>query len=212
MLISDNSSFSNGTNVTKFSCEPVYLSQEIFSWIDLFNSTLIPFTFMVVCSLFLVHYVFTARRKIKINATFNEMKRLRKDIQFSVNIMLLNVDFMVFNLPICIADLVVLTRDFRSKLDLLFYTQYACNLFVYLASNKIFREEFLLFIRVKDTPKRSTVYRVSKKAVPKEQDIKTLWLINKSIVKRCGCCLLMIYMLFDVVFVVDKIKKLNLEE
>ncbi len=133
---------------------------KLIAWIDLFNSTIIPFTFMLVCSIFLIRYVFSTRLKVKINSTTQEVKRLKKDIQFALTIILLNFDFMLFNLPICIASLLISTEKYLSILDLLFYAQFSCNFIIYLASNKIFREEFLILIGFIKKTKRSTVYRV----------------------------------------------------
>lgn len=124
---------------------------------DIINQTLIPFFFTLLCSLKLIQYIFTARLKIKLNSTAIEMKRLKKDIQFSLNVLLLNIVFVVLNLPVCIVTLMNVSETFVDKYDLLFYLQYACNLFIYLISNKLFRKEFLKMIKLS---KRDSSYRV----------------------------------------------------
>lgn len=114
--------------------------------LDLLISTLLPFFLMLLCSARIICFVATARQKIILNSTYQEKKRLAKDVNFSLTIISFNIVFIVFNLPICISEFVKPSADILDKLDLFFYSQYSFNFFAYLIFNSIFREQFLLLI------------------------------------------------------------------
>lgn len=106
---------------------------------------------MFLCSVALIDYIFKMRKRVKYQSS-KESKSHLKDIQFSVTILLMNVNFLVFNLPICVLNFISGTPDWLlSRFDYFFYTQYFCNFYIYLFFNKLFAREFWLFVGVENT-------------------------------------------------------------
>jgi len=68
-----------------------------------------------------------------------------RDIKFSMTLVLLNVVFVTFKLPVIIYVSVKADRSslWFSILDDLYYSCYAVNFFIYLGVNSIFCDEFL---------------------------------------------------------------------
>lgn len=115
------------------------------------NSTLIPFLLMFICSVALIHYIFKMRKRVKYQSS-KESKSHVKDIQFSVTILLMNVNFLVFNLPICVLNFIsVAPFLLESRFDYFFYSQYFFNFYIYLFFNKLFAREFWSFLGVENT-------------------------------------------------------------
>ncbi len=159
---STNATFNISSNLTRTNLVVVACDEkqefykDLTAFMDLVNSTLIPFIFMLVCSLVLIKFVFTARRKIKKRNTSTEQKRLLKDIQFSLTIMLLNADFMVFNLPVCVIQIIQSEMSFY--VEMFFYAQFANNFIILLCCNKMFRDEFLTLLGLRKNKDRSKLY------------------------------------------------------
>ena len=127
--------------------------------LDLVNSTLLPFFIMTLCSVRIICYIAATRQKIILNSTFQEKKRLMKDISFSLTIISINIVFIVFNLPICISEFYKPSLYILHMFDLFFYSQYSFNFFTYLISNSIFREEFFhLLDSRKENYRRKSVF------------------------------------------------------
>lgn len=129
-------------------------SLKIFMWIDLLNSALIPFILMFLCSMYLTVYVLDQRKRIQKNTQSTmEMKnrKLKRDIKFSLTLIFLNFAFIALNLPINIYFIVDSdSYIWYSILDDLYYSCYAVNFFIYFSFNSIFREEFLIMMRLKN--------------------------------------------------------------
>ena len=123
---------------------------EISSWVDLVNSTITPFIIMITCSFLIIHSIYIARRKIQINKSKSAMARFKKDIQFSMTIVLLDILFFIFNFPICVYSFFGFENDFvYSSLDLLFSCQHITNILIYVFLNSEFKKEFVIMLRLK---------------------------------------------------------------
>ena len=129
-------------------------SLRVFMWIDLFNSALIPFILMFLCSMYLTVYVLDQRKRIQKNTLStmqNKNRKLKRDIKFSLTLIFLNFAFIALNLPINVYFIVDSeSYIWYSILDDLYYSCYAVNFFIYFGFNSIFREEFLIMIRFKN--------------------------------------------------------------
>ncbi len=150
----------NNTNSTICNLVPHHKTAWIiFNWMDLFNSTLIPFLFMLVSSLYLSHVIFISRRKLLTKGSSKVNRRLKKDIRFSITLISLNVIFVVLNLPIIIYLIILMTGNFDpiifSIVDNLYYLSYCLNFFIYIIVNSNFRKEFFrIIIRNRKLSKR----------------------------------------------------------
>ena len=118
---------------------------EIFLWIDLVNSTLIPFSLMFICSVSLIFSIFKSRRRLMLNGSSASTKRIiKRDINFSITLVVLNLTFIALNLPIHVYFLIDATSDFWFFMFIdLYYSCYAINFFIYFTFNSIFRKEFM---------------------------------------------------------------------
>ena len=123
---------------------------DILSWIDLANSTIIPFLTMITCSCLIIHSIYITRRKIQINKSKSAMVRFKKDIQFSITIILLDILFFIFNLPICVYSFFGFqSNSIFDSLDLLFSCQHVTNILIYIFLNSEFKKEFLILLKFK---------------------------------------------------------------
>ena len=146
-----NTSTVNGSELITCGFSNLYLLNTMV-WVDMVNSTLMPFAIMIVCSILIIREIFISRFKAKNGNSKMSKKDLRKhkkDIQFSATILSLNVVFFLFNLPVCIIN-------FFFQLDnndpiyltvvLIFYSQYTINFLIYLLLNTDFKMEFFRLI------------------------------------------------------------------
>lgn len=112
---------------------------------DLLNSTLLPFFLMTISSSLIIHKLIKIRTKV-LRKGKDKMKKIRKDIRFSVTTILLNFMFFILNFPICLIQFVPSYLYCLLALYL-YYTSYAINFYVFFFFNSIFRREFLHMIR-----------------------------------------------------------------
>jgi len=89
----------NETNQTK-TYEKTCLTPRLWmDFIDLFQSTLIPFSFMIIFTSLTIKTVYYSR-KSNPNNSINKSK----DIKFAISSILINILFLLFNLPILIVE------------------------------------------------------------------------------------------------------------
>ena len=128
------------------------VAKTTFSWLILLVTTLIPGFLMITCSLLIIRSIYLSRNRVKtLNINKNIInKRIKKDIQFSLIILSMNILFLVFNFPVCLAYF-YLSDDTSVYLlcDLLFYSHFVCNVFVYLFLNKVFKQGLLSWCKRK---------------------------------------------------------------
>ena len=137
-------------NTTFFSCD---IDNESFktsyALFDIIYSTLLPGLLMLFCSVSLIRVVYLSRKRL-FQASGNDkkcFKSVRQDVQFAVITIVMNVCFLVFNLPCTLYNLFGDEGDLVFMLtNMLFYFQYAFNIFVYMCLNKVFKRELLLII------------------------------------------------------------------
>ena len=161
-----NKSFLNDTSFDlKYCCDFRDTEiQQILSLADGFNSAVIPFFLMLLSSILIIVSIFKSRFRLakmqnNINNNNNNRsqqhklnrKRLKRDIQFGLISIYMNVLFIAFNLPVCvtlfyndnITDLIYLIM-----VDV-YYSSYAINFFIYLLFNSLFRNEFFNMLKNK---------------------------------------------------------------
>lgn len=125
--------------------------QNLISLMDLINRVVIPFTIMVFCSLILTISIFRSRARIVRIFLPEEKKRFSKEIKIAISSICMNLFYIFANLPISI---VVFFNNFFNN-DLygfyyyLFYSGYAINFYILVATNSIFRKEFLNILSYK---------------------------------------------------------------
>lgn len=118
------------------------------SFIDLLNRALIPFVLMIVFTSLLILTIQKSRRRIKIRYSINENRTFKRDLKFSVSSILMNIIYLVLNLPRSLFTIVIAQHEPELLFTIyLFYLSFAVNFYVILVSNSIFRKEFVLFTR-----------------------------------------------------------------
>lgn len=123
----------------------------IFIYFDLSISSLIPFFFND--HMFNYTYRFSNDLfKIRLSEmkfySLNEQRRVRKDIRFSLTILIMDIIFIAFHLPICIYFLLETANLlFFTICDVIYYSAFAVNFFVFFIFNSKFCDEFLALAR-----------------------------------------------------------------
>jgi len=150
------------TNKTiKYECNFSVLTQEnIYSWMDLINLTILPFSLMIIFSSLLIHTIFQSRLRIQDRDSrlrTKDRNRLKKDIKFALTCILFNCIFIVLNLPICVANLFF--EFFYSYYDVflsIYYFSYCINFYILFLFNSIFRKQFLGIFSESSLKRRGT--------------------------------------------------------
>ena len=118
-----------------------------FNMLNFVLTTLLPWLIMSASSCLIIQSIYSTRKRVMVNKAVCELKRLKKDVQFSVIIIAMNVLFFVFNAPIFVYNLLLgaVLGNGNDLLKLLFnvlyYGQYIFNILVYIFLNKLFKKE-----------------------------------------------------------------------
>ena len=127
-------------------------------WMDMIESTLLPFICMLLFTSLTIILLFRSRKKSTLNNS-NKLIR-RKDLRFALTSITLNFVFFLLNLPYGILSLTnMYNQDLSKNKDLyqlissLFYlltfSNSATVFFINLAVNSMFRNEFMRLIQKK---------------------------------------------------------------
>ena len=151
-----NASLSFNSTNEEYNCYFIDLNQKkVLYMMDLVNSTLLPFGLMIIFSILLIYTIFKSRLRILRLDSAVDRKRLRKDIKFAFTSILLNVAFVILNLPVCIANLLTDVSAFSYKALLyLFFFSFCVNYYVLFTFNSIFRKEFSIMLKATPTDNR----------------------------------------------------------
>ena len=137
----------NSTDLISFECVAPGIWAVL---MDLFQSTVIPFLLMIIFTIVSIKTVFNSRK----SASPNSIKA--KDIKFALSSIIINVLFILFNLPYyCVEIIKDNTNLFDNSNDLyemldsltyfLFYIYLGFTFLVNFFVNSIFREELEIF-------------------------------------------------------------------
>jgi hypothetical protein len=125
--------------------------QKILNWFDLFNSTVVPFSLMIVFTLVIIGRLYAKRRQLmKTKATNNKSKS--KDRNFAIVSIAMTLIFLLLNLPYVIFQLVVDSLDesqgiyFGTVSIDLFYINMGALFWINIFFNKLFNKEFSTMI------------------------------------------------------------------
>ena len=148
----------SGNNSEYMFCDVINKqTSKILSILDALNSAIIPFIIMFICSFLTIYSIFRSRNRLARNLHNKELskhdvKRLKRDISFSVTSLSLNFIFIFFTLPICIYLALISDPNYTKTilyliLDDLYYMGYSVSVIVYSISNRMFRNELKLFLK-----------------------------------------------------------------
>ena len=146
LVFSDNSSSSGF-------CFPIDNEQAlILAYMDLVKLIILPFSLMIIFSILLILSIFKSRNRVNINNSIRERKRLFKDIRFSISLILMNLLFILLNLPLGILSF--FTKDYLTFGELyvafgyIYYLASSINFYLIFLTNSLFRKEFLILFKI----------------------------------------------------------------
>ncbi len=113
---------SNATNQTEIKCESPF---KWTSFLDLFQSTLIPFSLMILFTSITIKVVFNSRK-----STSSNSNNKSKDMKFAISSIAINFLFLISNLPVFILDISSRYSDLFTNLDSLFIVLHSLSLFI----------------------------------------------------------------------------------
>ena len=174
MIVSKEYNLKNETNSTIiFTCESND-ANSIVHWMDLFNSALIPFALMVFLTTFtliklnkirsktnlnLNKSIYKTNNQNNINSNTNSNNNLNlrsKDLKFAFTSIILNLSFLILNLPIALylllspyLDLVGTQTDDMLYVvtSFFYYMNFGINFYINLIVNSLFKNELFIMIR-----------------------------------------------------------------
>jgi len=117
-------------------------SSLIMNNIDLINRVIMPSLLMIIFSLLITRTIFTSRNRII--SSSNNNRTFRKDVRFSLIIIILNISYILFSLPVSI---LVLFSNYWLNPFYIFFTffyflSYSVNFYLMFAVNSLFRGAF----------------------------------------------------------------------
>lgn len=123
-----------------------YEYQTLLSYMDLINRVFLPFLLMTIFSIALIIIIFKSRIRILASGSISEKKTFKKDVKFSISILIFNFIFLLCNLPL---SLFLLYPDYLEfpflyiLLCWLLFVSYTINFYVLIFTNSVFRKEAL---------------------------------------------------------------------
>jgi len=119
--------------------------------LDLINSALLPFFIMTASSCALIHTILKVRLRIIDMRSKKDKKKLRRDIRFGGSSIVLNIFFVILNLPLCVTNIFFPSLDdFTYNIFIVvFYAIYCINSYILFFFNSIFRNEFLVMLKLR---------------------------------------------------------------
>ena len=119
-----------------------YSGQLISSYLDFINRAVVPYILMFVFSTLLIISIFKSRNRTR-SATQN--RYFKKDVIFSITSFLMNLTFILLNLPLSVVlflpDIYVNSFDIFLLTFYIYYLSYGCNFYVLYITNSIVRKE-----------------------------------------------------------------------
>ena len=118
--------------------------QTIISAMDIVNCLLAPFLLMLCFSILLIITIFKSRSRVNLNVSDKGKKRLKHDIKFAISLLLMNLLFLLLNLPIEIDQFLPYYNsiDLYNIFSYIYYISYAVYFYICFLTNSLVRKEF----------------------------------------------------------------------
>jgi len=140
----------NGNASLEFKCKFNKTDMETDIYIiDLMNAVVLPFLLMLILSVLLIWKIFKSRFRIIRITNQRDKSKLKKDIQFSICSVLLNLIFFLLNFPVCIVDLVHVSGNLRDYFFCMYLFSFCINFYVLFFFNSLFFNEVLKLFLLK---------------------------------------------------------------
>jgi hypothetical protein len=112
-------------------------------YLAIINTKLIPYSLMITFTILLIISIFKSRNRVISNYTNRQNETFQRDIKFAFTSLMLNIIFILFNLPVMIFSMST-NYPILFKISLyLYYFSFSIHFYLLLIFNSIFRNEFL---------------------------------------------------------------------
>lgn len=140
----------NSGNSTITYCNMV---PSIMPYVYLLESSLIPFAIMLVTTTLIIRLLIQLRKRIANEISTDDSRRTH-NLKFGFNSAILNIIFILFSTPIVVYYMLpkgnYYVNYFIQNLSLVFfYSNFALHFWIHLIVNSIFRNEFLILLRIR---------------------------------------------------------------
>lgn len=152
-----NTSMNISLNVSKSVCDFTSVKSRIYlNYLDFIVRVLVPFSVSITSTLLLIYFVL--KLKVKIHNVFfsAQSSSFKQDVLFASKTIVLNLVFIGLNLPFSILMYVSSKSNegdyfvFAFTLYLV-YSAYACNFYIILSSNTLFRNQLFVILKIKSS-------------------------------------------------------------
>jgi len=136
-------------------------TEKIIGFIAIIYNTGLPFIIMIIFSILLIHTIFKSRLRILRLTNQHDRNRLKKDIQFAISSIFMNIFFLIFYLPFCISlilNIDLFSESYKNVILPFGCLNYCDHFYVLIFSNSVFRRQVLLFFRVKSRLYQTSTY------------------------------------------------------
>lgn len=145
--------FDNSTNLSSTYCEESSPTLSTFLDVsDLFNSSILPFMVMLACSIATLVGVRNSRNRMKHSNSQRSKRSKFRDIRFGMNMVVLNIIFLIFNIPFPAYNILRYLNIFNDEnianyyavyfIVFVWYLFYAMGFYFQLMSNSLVRRHF----------------------------------------------------------------------
>ena len=98
---------------------------------------------MLIFSILLIVTIFKSRRRVHLNNSEREKRRLKKDIKIAISSVLMNLLFFILIMPL---DLYLLLPYYSDDVyyitSCIYYISFAVNFYIMFLTNSLFRKVF----------------------------------------------------------------------
>lgn len=136
------------TNISVSNNFECVLNKKIWTWALIWAlvGKLIPNLLIILFTILLLKTIFKSRQRVITNYTFNQNETFRRDVKFAFTSLLLNIIFILLNVPLTIIYYTNSIKDPNLFLFLMNLNNLSFSIDFYLIflTNSLFREQFLL--------------------------------------------------------------------
>jgi hypothetical protein len=130
-----------------------FVSYDALYWMDVFNSTIIPGSLMLICTLMILKCLFDSKKNLTNhnNTIPNRSIMSKRQQKLALTALSVNLFFFILNIPIITYNLYEYyvyiepnqNNMIYSLIYLVYYLHYGSSFFINVTINSIFRQEFL---------------------------------------------------------------------
>ncbi len=116
---------------------------KIANWMDIVNRVILPTLLMILSSIVFLNSIWNLNQRIALN--FGTNQNLKKQIMRIVSLMILNISYIIFSLPVSIVAFFFTIVEIEFLASYYFkMIAYSISFYIILFTNSLFRKEFLL--------------------------------------------------------------------